>query len=300
MSLQPAQAEPLTQPVAGSAPGYRFKPRLSRRVYDLVGVVGIILLSLLLAFAIFPQVFAPYDPAEMVARPFQPPSAEHWLGTNDIGQDLFSEIIHGTRASLSTGLIVSVIAVTAGTLAGLISGYYSNMVSGAILILIDLILVIPFLPLIVLLGAYVGPGQQNIIIILSLVSWAIPARLIRSRVLSLHDAAYVEAARALGSSDRHIIRLHIWPAVRSIALVQFVMLAAATILAEASLNFLGLGDPATKSWGTTLYFARSSGAFLGESWKWWVVPAGLMISLTVLSLVLIAYAMERRLEPGLR
>lgn len=300
MSLQPAPAEPIQQPVSGNTPGYRFKPRLSRRVYDLVGVAGIIILSLLMAFAIFPQVFAPYDPAEVVARPFQRPSAEHWLGTNDIGQDLFSEIIHGTRASLSTGLIVSVIAVTAGTLAGLISGYYSNMVSGAILILIDLILVIPFLPLIVLLGAYVGPGQQNIIIILSLVSWAIPARLIRSRVLSLNDAAYMEAARALGSSDFHIIRLHLWPAVRSIALVQFVMLAAATILAEASLNFLGLGDPATKSWGTTLYFARSSGAFLGESWKWWVVPAGLMISLTVLSLVLIAYAMERRLEPGLR
>jgi len=300
MSLQPDQAKFDNQPAAENVSGYRSKPRLSRRIYDLVGVAGVIILISCWALAIFPQVFAPYDPTEMVARPFLQPSAEHLMGTNDIGQDLFSEIIYGTRASLSTGLIVSIVAVTTGTLAGLISGYYSSIASGAILILIDLFLVIPFLPLVVLLGAYVGPGQQNIIIILALVSWAIPARLIRSRVLSLNDAAYVEAARALGGSDRHIIRTHVWPAVRSIALVQFVMLAATTILAEASLNFLGLGEPATKSWGTTLYYARNSGAFMSEAWKWWVVPAGVMISLTVLSLVLIAYAMERRLEPGLR
>ncbi len=300
MTLQSAQSDRVELPAVEQTPAGRSKPRLSGRIYDLVGIVGLAILVMLSAFALFPDVFAPYDPTEMVGRPFLSPSAEHWLGTNDIGQDLFSEIIYGARASLSTALVVSMTAVSVGVVVGLLSGYYANTGSSILLIVTDLVLVLPFLPLVILLGAYVGPGQRNIILILAVVSWAIPARLIRSRVLSVNDLPYVEAARALGSDDQQIIRRHIWPAVRSLALVQFVMVAAATILAEASLNFLGLGDPATKSWGTTLYFARSSGVFLSEAWKWWVVPAGLMISLTVLSLVLIAYALERRMEPGLR
>lgn len=300
MTLQSAQPERMARPTAEQVRATKIKPRLSQRIYDLVGMVGVGMLAVLAAFALAPQRFAPYDPAEMVGRPFLEPSVEHLLGTNDIGQDLFSEIIYGTRASLSTGLIVSVLAITIGVVAGLLSGYYSNLLSSAILMLTDLVLVLPFLPLVILLGTYLGQGQRNIIFILVLVSWAIPARLIRSRVLAVINTPYVEAARALGSSDGQIILRHVWPGVRALALVQFVMLAAATILAEASLSFLGLGDPATKSWGTTLYFARSSGVFLSEAWKWWVVPAGLMISLSILSLVLIAYALERRLEPGLR
>ena len=127
-----------------------------------------------------------------------------------------------------------------------------------------------------------------------------PARLIRSRVLTLTGIPYVEAARALGSSDYRIIRRHIWPAVRTIAVVQVMMLAASAILAESSLSFLGLGDPATKSWGTMLYFAQASGVFLSDGWRWWVVPVGLMITFTVLSLALLGYWLERRLEPNLR
>lgn len=276
------------------------KPRLGRRLYDVVGLAGISILAVLLLLAIFPSAIAPYDPRETVARPFSPPSAEHWLGTNDIGQDLFSELIWGTRASLTTGLVVAGVALLLGTTAGLLSGYFDNAASAGMLILIDLTLVLPFLPLVILLSAYLGPSQRNVIIILALVAWAVPARLIRSRVLTVRGAPYVEAARALGSSDARIIRRHIWPAVRPLALVQFVMLAAAAILAEASLSFLGLGDPSGKSWGTMLYFAQASGVFLGDEWKWWVVPTGLMITLTVLSLVLVAYGLERRLEPGLR
>lgn len=276
------------------------KPRLSRRLYDVVGLVGLVVLGGLLLLALFPGSIAPYDPTESVARPFLPPESAHLLGTNDIGQDILSELIWGTRASLLTGLTVSIISVAIGTLAGLVSGYFTNSLSGAIMVLVDLVLVLPFLPLVILLGAYLGPSQRNVILILILVSWAVPARLIRSRVLVLSDIPYVEASRALGSSDASILFHHIWPAVRSIAVVQLVMLTASAILAEASLSFLGLGDPATKSWGTMLYFAQVSGVFLGDQWKWWVVPTGLMITLTVLSLVLLGYWLERRLEPNLR
>lgn len=276
------------------------KPRLSRRIYNVVGLVGAGLLVALLVLSLFPGAIAPYDPTETVGRPFLPPSAAHRLGTNDIGQDILSELIWGTRTSLLTGLVVSLVSVAIGVAAGLISGYFINALSAIILILVDLVLVLPFLPLVILLSAYLGPSQRNVILILILVSWAIPARLIRSRVLTLTEVPYVEAARALGSSDYRIIRRHIWPAVRTIAVVQVMMLAAGAILAEASLSFLGLGNPATKSWGTMLYFAQASGVFLSDGWRWWVAPVGLMITLTVLGLVLLGYWLERRLEPNLR
>jgi ABC-type dipeptide/oligopeptide/nickel transport system permease subunit len=275
------------------------KPPFSRRTTDLAGLLGLLLFGGLLLLALFPQLFAPFDPTELVARPFLPPGGPHLLGTNDIGQDLFSELIWGTRASLLTGLVVAVVAVAIGTLVGLMTGYYHNTLSAGLLMLVDLALVLPFLPLVILLSAYLGPSQRNVILLLILVSWAIPARLIRSRILAVAGAPFVEAARALGSSDRRIVIAHLWPAARSLALVQLVLVAGTSILAEASLSFLGLGDPSAKSWGTMLYFARASGVFLGEAWKWWVVPAGLMITLSVLSLVLIAYLLERRLGPNL-
>jgi peptide/nickel transport system ATP-binding protein/peptide/nickel transport system permease protein len=118
-------------------------------------------------------------------------------------------------------------------------------------------------------------------------------------VLSLSRQEFVEAARALGSSDWRILWRHIWPGVRGLAFLQFVLVASAAILAESSLSFLGLGNLSTKSWGATLYFARNSGAFLNDSWMWWVLPTGMLITLCVLSLVLIGYSQEKRLHPHL-
>ena len=276
------------------------KPRLPTRLFQIVGIAGGMLFLILMLMALFPVFFAPYDPTETVGRPFSRPSAEFLLGTNDIGQDIFSELISGTRASLATGLVVSLFAVTLGTIVGLVTGYYDNAGSAVLQRLVDLTLVLPFLPLVILLSAYLGASQRNVILILALVSWAIPARLVRSRVISIKNQPYIEAAQALGSGDARILSVHIWPAVRSLALVQFVIVASAAILAEASLSFLGLGDPSTKSWGTMLYFAQASGVFFGDAWLWWVVPTGLMISAAVLSLVLLAYTLEHYLEPNLR
>lgn len=276
------------------------KPHFSRRLYHTIGLAGAFLLTCLLLLALFPGQVAHYDPTEPVGPPFLAPSREHLLGTNDIGQDIFSELIWGTRASLLTGLTVGVLSVAIGTVAGLISGYFGNALSAVILIVVDLVLILPFLPLVILLSAYLGPSQRNVILVLVVVSWATPARLVHSRALAMTGIPYVEAARALGSSDARIIRRHVWPSVRTIALVQLVMLTASAILAEAGLSFLGLGNPSTKSWGTMLYFAQVSGVFLGEAWKWWVVPTGIMITLSVLSLVLLGYWLERQLEPNLR
>jgi len=266
-----------------------------RRLARFAGWVGVGLLTLMFVFACFPKTVAPYDSTERVALPLQKPGKENILGTNDLGQDLFSELIAGTRASLLTGVIVSLITVFIGAIVGLTSGYLGGWVDSFLMRITDLILVLPFLPLVILISVYLGPSQRNIIIVLSIFFWAGPARLIRARVLSTRSDTYIEAARALGANPLEIMAGHLWSSVRPLAFVQIVLVASASILAESSLSFLGLGDPSGKSWGTMLYFARASGAFLSDAWKWWVLPTGLMISLTVLSLGLIGYSLEQRM-----
>lgn len=268
----------------------------SRHLIRVSSWVGMILLTFLLTLAIIPNIIAPYDSTERVALPLQKPNEENILGTNDLGQDLFSELIAGTRASLFTGLIVSFISVLFGTIVGLISGYIGGWADSLLMRLTDLILVLPFLPLVILLSVYLGPSQRNVIIVLALFFWAAPARLVRAQVLRLREDTYIEAARALGASSLQIMTGHLWSGVRPLVLAQIVLVASASILAESSLSFLGLGDPSGKSWGTMLYFARASGAFLSDAWKWWVLPTGLMITLTVLSLGLIGYSLEQRIS----
>lgn len=265
----------------------------------LMGAAGALILAGLILLAFVPAAFAPYDPTERVGRPLEPPSAAFKLGTNDIGQDILSELIWGTRISLATGLIVGVAATAIGTVVGLISGTTTGLPSAVLMRLADLTLVLPFLPLVILLGAYLGPDQRHVILILALVFWPGPARLIRSQALTLTQQAYVDAAHAVGAGYWRMIQRHIWPGVRTLAVTQLVLVASASILAEASLSFLGLGEPTAKSWGSMLYFARASGAFMGRAWRWWVLPTGLMITLTVLSLMLIGYALEQRFEPRL-
>ncbi|HJR78688.1 MAG TPA: ABC transporter permease [Anaerolineales bacterium] len=283
-------------PHFGSVPEPPFpQRRTTLRLARIVGWTGSFVLALMLLFAFFPNAAAPYDATERVALPLQEPNREQILGTNDLGQDLLSELITGTRASLFTGLIVAVISVLVGTIVGLVSGYLGGWIDSLLMRLTDLILVLPFLPLVILISVYLGPSQRNIILVLAIFFWAGPARLIRARVLSTRTDTYIEAARALGANPLQIMAGHLWSSVRPLALVQVVLVASASILAESSLSFLGLGDPSGKSWGTMLYFARASGAFLSDAWKWWVLPTGLMITLTVLSLGLIGYSLEQRI-----
>jgi peptide/nickel transport system permease protein len=281
-------------------PALQLVRRIPRRLSLYAGAAGLFILAGLILLAVFPGAVAPYDPAKTVGPPLARPSSQHLLGTNDIGQDLLSELIWGTRASLMVGLVVGGLAVLVGTMVGLAAGYTSGLAAGLLMRLIDLVLVLPFLPLVILLSAYLGPSQRNVILVLVVVSWAGAARLIRSRVLTILSEQYIEAARSIGCTSLRMVTVHIWPGVRLIAFVELLLIASASILAEASLSFLGLGDPATKSWGSMLYFARASGAFFGDAWRWWVLPAGLMITLTVLSLVLIGFTAEDVLEPGLR
>ena len=265
-----------------------------------LGLLGLMLLTLIVVMAVGASWLAPYNPTQTVGKPLEAPSAAHWLGTNDIGQDILSELIFGARISLLIGVLSAAIALVIGTSVGLMAGYFRGLVGALLMRLVDVVLVIPFLPLMVLLAAYLGQNLWNLIAVIGLLIWARPARVIRSQVLSLAERDYVLAARAVGARDGHILIRHVLPGVFSLALAQFVLATSGSILLEAALSFLGLGDPTQKSWGTILYYAQARNAFLSGAWRWWVIPPGIMITVSVLGFALLGFALEEALNPRLK
>lgn len=260
---------------------------------------GLILIACFALTAIFAPIISPYHPRDRVGRPFQPPSVEHPFGTNDIGQDILSELIYGTQISLMVGVTAGSVTVFIGVSIGLLAGYFLNW-GRWLMRLTDIVLILPFLPLLIILSAYLGRGVFNTILVIGLLIWAGTARVIRSQVLTLSQQDYVLAAHGLGATDRHIILRHILPQVMLLAIGEFVQATSAAILLEASLSFLGLGDPIEKSWGTILYWAQVRGAFLSPAWVWWVLPPGLLISLATLGFALVGFALEQNVNPRLR
>jgi peptide/nickel transport system ATP-binding protein/peptide/nickel transport system permease protein len=279
-------------------------PKVEKRKFRLTSthvsaVIGVSLILALTITAVFANQLSPYDPTERVGRPFEEPSVAHLLGTNDIGQDILSELIWGTRSSLTVGFAAAAVAIFLGTSVGLLSGYYARLDS-FLMRVVDVILVLPFLPLLILLAAYLGRSQTNTIIIIGMLIWAGSARVIRSQVMTISKQEYVLAARAVGATDRHIIFRHILPQVMLLAIGQFVLVISTAILLEAALSFLGLGDPIRKSWGTILYWAQVRGAFLTPAWLWWVMPPGLLIVCAALGFALIGFSLEQRVDPRLK
>ena len=265
-----------------------------------IAVVGLGLLVFFALLAIIAPFIVPFDPDELVGAPFQRPSSVHLLGTNDVGQDIFSELLVGARVSLLIGLLAAMVSIGVGCVVGLVAGYFGGRIDSALMRLVDMVLVIPFLPLMILLAAYLGPSFWNLILVIGLLTWAQPARIIRSQVLSIKTRGFVEAGRAIGTPVAVILRQHVLPGVIPLALSQFVIAASQSILIEASLSFLGLGDPVTKSWGTILFYAQARGAFLTDAWLWWVVPPGLLITLVVAGFAFSGLALEEVADPKLR
>ncbi|MFP5332860.1 MAG: ABC transporter permease [Acidimicrobiia bacterium] len=266
---------------------------------DKLGLVGLVIVVAMVLVAVFAPMLAPYDPAERVGIPFSPPSSEHPLGTNDVGQDLLSELIFGARVSLTVGIVAAIVALLIGTAVGVLAGYYPKRIGSVLMRLVDVVLILPFLPLLIVLAAYLGRSLTNTILVIAVLSWAAPARIIRSQVLSLRSREYVLASRSIGAPDRWIVFRHILPRTGLLATGSFVRAISGAILLEAALSFLGLGDPIQKSWGSILFWAQSRGAFLTPAWKWWVLPPGLAIMLASLGFALIAFAVEERINPKL-
>lgn len=278
------------------------RQRSLRAVLSVGGVAGRAGLAVLLALAavaVLADVLAPFPAGKIVGPPFQAPGAAHLLGTDDVGHDIFSALVVGTRISLLIGIVAGLTAAAVGTLAGVVSGFYGGALDAFLMRFADAVLVLPFLPLMIVLAAVIGPSVVGTVMLIALVSWPQTARIIRSQVLSLRNRTFVDAARVLGASTPTILFRYILPMVVPLAIAQFVLLSATAILAEASLSFLGLGDPTANSWGSMLYWAQTRGAFLNSSWLWWVVPPGLAISLTVLSFTLTGMFVENVLDPRL-
>ena len=264
-----------------------FARRLRRPV-----LFGLLLLALFLLLAVFAPLFAPFDPWAP-GRPFLPPSGTRAFGTNDIDQDIFSELIYSTRISLFVGFFAAFVSVAIGALVGLFSGYLRGAADEVLMGTTDIVLIIPALPLMIILAAHTSPSIWNIIIVIGALWWTSTARVVRSRVLQLREMPFVEAARSLGAGDGYIVFKHILPNTLQVILAKFILAVAGAMLTEASLSFLGLGDPLQKSWGMMLNYAFSRGGFINGYW-WWYLPPGICISLAVLSFVLIGFGLEEQ------
>ena len=267
--------------------------------HNRLGLVGLGILLFFVVTAIFAPYIAPYDPHSMY-KYMERPNLDHVLGTNHIGQDILSELIYGTRVSLFIAFISSIISSFIGTSFGLVAGYFERF--GFFLMrIVDGFLAIPRLPLIIVIAAFMRPSIWNLIFIFIFFGWPFTARIIRAEVLSLRNRPYVDATRMLGAGDFYILWRHILPNVIPLVVVQLIMEASHVVLAEASLSFLGLGDPTTKSWGMILHYAfEYPTIFISDIWIWWMLPAGLCIVFTILSLTFIGYALEELVNPRLK
>jgi peptide/nickel transport system permease protein len=227
---------------------------------------------------------------------FQPPSREHLLGTDEVGRDVLAQLAAGAQVSLIVGFAASAIAVGVGTLVGMLSGFLRGRTEMILMRITDIFLTIPGLPLIIVLAAILGGGLGTIIVVLGLTSWAVTARLVRSEVLSLRERAFILRARSVGLHPIRIMRVHVLPNVLPLVFANAVLAVAIAILSEATLSFLGLGDPTRISWGKMLQHAFNSGAS-GRGAHWFLAPPGICILFLCLSFTLIGHSLNEVLNP---
>ena len=268
---------------------------LRRLVRRRAAVAGLAVVLIFVALAILAPLVSPYDPlATNWSLVRKPPSALHPFGTDEIGRDVLARIIWGSRASLLAGLVSVSLALAAGVPLGLISGYAGGITDGILMRLIDAMLAIPFLVLAIALAAFLGPSLTNAMIAIGISQTPIFARLARGQVMSVKYEDYIEAARALGNPHRRILLRHIFPNIVPPLMVQATLAAAAAIIAEASLSFLGLGQqPPDPSWGSMLNTAKN---FLSQA-PWMALWPGTGIFVLVLSLNLFGDGLRDALDP---
>lgn len=222
------------------------------------------------------------------------------FGTDDFGHDIYTQVLYGSRLSLEVGLVATALGIGLGLLIGLLAGYLGKVVDEILMRTADMLLVIPFLPLLIVLVATIGPNLFYIILLIGFFSWMGFARIIRSQVLSLRERPFIEAAKASGAGTGYITARHIFPNIVSLTYVNLALTVPASIVTEAALSFLGLGDPTVTTWGSMLGHAQEVGATVSNLAWWWIVPPGLSIALISLSFILLGYAMDELFNPRLR
>lgn len=271
---------------------------------DRFAMAGVIIYLALILVALFAPLLAPYDPQAIMEDDGiwltnQPPNAQFRLGTTNVGRDIFSQLIYGARPALLVGFSAAFIVVLIGTIVGLIAGYFGGWVDTLLMRLTDVAFGIPFLPFVIVLVAFLGPNIWNVVLAMGLLLWRDTARVIRSQVLTVRERAYVQAARVSGAGAWRTIFVYVAPNILSLSLLYGTLAVGWAILTEASVSFLGFGDPAVVSWGFMLQDAYVSQA-LARGAYYWFVPPGVCIMLAVMAGFFIGRGYEELLFPRLR
>jgi len=262
--------------------------------FSLTAKVSVLFVTIVIVIGVFYGFFSLHPHDIPSGEALESPNAVHYLGTDDLGIDIWAQICYGARISIFVGLIVALLAGVGGGIIGIISGYYGGAADRVLMRVTDMIIVIPDLALMIVIGAFFGPGLKNIILVLALLSWTNPARIIRSKVISMKHENYITAAKSYGAGLFHITIRHFLPGIAPLVMVSIIRLMSRAIVTEASLAFLGLGDPTTKSWGLILNHAINfKNIYYTEFWKWWVVSPLIAILALVLSFAFICRELER-------
>src|SRR5438874_3177656 len=263
-------------------------------------MVGVLLLLVFVVLAIFPGQIAPDDPTAQIYQPALGPSWHHLLGTTGRGEDVFSQLVWGTRLSLVIALAVGALATALSVLIGVSSAYLGGIADGILSLITDVILVLPIFPLIIVIAAYrKNSGLFTLIVVLGALGWSYGARQLRSQTLSLRTRDFLEAARVRGERKLYVIVFEILPTMTSLIVASFLGAALYAVLFAAGLQFIGLGDPNSQSWGTMLYWAENNEA-LGAGMVYWAIMPGVCVALLGAAFALLNYAFDEISNPALR
>jgi peptide/nickel transport system permease protein len=298
----PGKAVRVPVGAASAVPGpLRFAGRAIRTIWSNGKArAGLIMLGLFICMAVFAPLIAPHSPTATSFTPYSGPTSTNWFGTTGNGQDVFSQLIYGSRVSLLVGFGAGGLATLVAVTLGLIAGYRPGAVDEVLGFVTNLALVIPALPLMIVLAAYLqGHSVWTIVLVVAFTSWATGARVIRSQTATLRTRDFVTSAVFSGERLPRVVFREILPNMTSLVAASFFAAATAAILAEASLEFLGLGNPSTVSWGTILYAAEQQNALLTGQWLMVLAP-GLAIALLMMSLTLINFGVDALSNPRLR
>jgi peptide/nickel transport system permease protein len=262
-------------------------------------VAGAVILLVMVFVAAFPGLIAPYDPQATVGLPNASPSSAHLLGTTQLGQDVLSQLIWSTRLTLWVTVVVSVIATFISMIIGVTAAYIGGLTDRVLTVVTDVFLILPVLPLLILLSAYLSPGIKSLIIVLTITSWAFQARQLRSQGLSVRNRDFLVAAKVRGERPIYIILVEIVPTMTSLLAASFLALAVFEVGFAASLQFLGLGNSSQLMWGTMLYNAQQAAA-LESGNAWWALAPGAAVALLGAGFALLNYAFDEIGNPALR
>jgi peptide/nickel transport system permease protein len=265
-------------------------------------MTGLIIFVIFLAMAAVPQLFTsvkhPNDAAQYASLAH--PGSRHWLGTTQLGQDIYAQLVYGTRQSLIIALIAGFFATVLSVLIGVSAAYLGGIGDDALSLLTNVFLVIPTFPLIIVLATYAGKGNLLVVIVVLVVTgWSYGANQLRAQTLSLRNRDFLESARVRGERRSYIIVAELLPTMTSLIVANFLGAALYAVLTAAGLQFLGLGDPSSLSWGTMLYWSQNDGA-LQSGYPVWAIAPGICVALLGASFALLNYAFDEISNPALR